>query len=142
MGASRASECEPGDLVDCLVRWHVASSRERRTQKNELRDIRVVGLQLHWIRLIPGRVAARDANALLPMTIVPVYLLFTPAALVPNVIYLELCISAADRATRPPRHRGEPKTAEEHSQGRRFDTADRPSSRLGTSVEMAGGSLA
>src|SRR5882724_9286156 len=62
MGASRASECEPGDLVDCLVRWHVASSRERRTQKNELRDIRVVGLQLHWIRLIAGRVAARGCE--------------------------------------------------------------------------------
>jgi hypothetical protein len=41
-----------------LGRSPALNSGELRIQKNELRDISVVGLQLDWIRLITGRVTA------------------------------------------------------------------------------------
>jgi len=67
------------------------------------------------------------------MTLCPVYLLFTPAALVPNVNYLELCISAADRA-RGHLGIGDLKPVEGIVKGGRFDTAETAQHRLGTSV--------
>jgi hypothetical protein len=56
--SSRGERMRAGGLLHCVVRRHVTNSSELRIQKDELGDIGVVGLQLHRIGLIAGRVAA------------------------------------------------------------------------------------